>query len=261
MQAFDSIASNYDDAFTNTAIGQLQRARVWHFVDKLLNNHNIRKVLELNCGTGEDALRLSQKVDKVHATDISGQMIAEAQQKAVHTSPTLSFQQLSIDDLDSLDGAYDLIFSNFGGFNCLSPDQIKKLSFEAQRLLRPGGRMVAVIMARFCWWEFWYFLLKRQGSNVFRRRHKHAIPAALDANNSIDTYYYNPREFYSLMAQHFKLERCDSVGYFLPPSYLEPFFVKRPRLLRFLNKLEYLVPKGSFFSAASDHYILQLQKL
>ena len=261
MQAFDSIAASYDKEFTDSAIGQYQRARVWYFMHQILDKKPISKVLELNAGTGQDALRFSERGIPVLCTDISQGMLDVAQQKAQSQNAAhISFRQLSITNLDQLEGQYDLIFSNFGGLNCLSPQQMTELGRQAQRLLSPVGCFVAVVMSRFSCWESLYFRLKRQPEQRRRRKQKIAIKARLDATTFVDTYYYQPQELIELMQQPFKKVQCRSVGYFLPPSYLEPFFVKRPRLLRFLDKLEYLVPAGNLFSGASDHYLLQLEK-
>lgn len=262
MQAFDPIASSYDSVFSDSAIGQYQRRRVWYFVQSILDKQAVCKVLELNAGTGEDALRFSEQGIAVLCTDISQAMLDVAQQKAqAQNAAQISFQQLSITDLDQLEGQYDLVFSNFGGLNCLSPLQMPALGRQVHRLLVPGGHFISVIMSRFSWWESLYFIAKRQRAQVFRRKQKNAVKARLDATTFVDTYYYSPKEYIAFMQPSFKSYQCHSVGYFLPPSYLEPFFAKRPRLLQFLNKLEYLVPKGSMFSGASDHYLIQLEKI
>jgi hypothetical protein len=53
--AFDEYAVAYDGAFTFSSIGKLQRARVWKFLSQHCSPAIHPQVLELNCGTGEDA--------------------------------------------------------------------------------------------------------------------------------------------------------------------------------------------------------------
>ena len=55
--AFDAIAEHYDDLFTNSLIGRAQRQAVWEIASRHLRPGGL--VLELNCGTGEDALFLA----------------------------------------------------------------------------------------------------------------------------------------------------------------------------------------------------------
>ncbi len=64
---------------------------------------------------------------------------------------------------------FDLVFSNFGGLNCLSLQQLSALAPHIDTALKPGGYFVAVVMGRFCWWETLYFLLKGKWASAFRR--------------------------------------------------------------------------------------------
>jgi ubiquinone/menaquinone biosynthesis C-methylase UbiE len=67
--AFDSIADQYDDIFTHSLIGRAQRDVVWDALKKTFRPGE--RVLEINCGTGEDALFLSKMGVSVHACDAS----------------------------------------------------------------------------------------------------------------------------------------------------------------------------------------------
>ena len=85
MEVFDHAASTYDETFTNSCVGEAQREQVWKYVDKHLNKFN--NVLEVNCGTGEDAHRWKFRGKDVVGTDISPEMIRIAR-KAVN-DPTM----------------------------------------------------------------------------------------------------------------------------------------------------------------------------
>jgi ubiquinone/menaquinone biosynthesis C-methylase UbiE len=57
--AFDALAGEYDKMFTTSLIGRAQREAVWDVLDRTFFPGE--KILELNCGTGEDALHLARR--------------------------------------------------------------------------------------------------------------------------------------------------------------------------------------------------------
>ena len=113
--SFDKAASNYDDTFTKTDIGKMQRALVYAELSKHLIS--VQNILEINCGTGEDAIWFAKQNFTVTATDISPKMIEVAKSKA-----NLNFSVADINSMaTTFEGEkFDLLFSNFGGLNCLS---------------------------------------------------------------------------------------------------------------------------------------------
>jgi SAM-dependent methyltransferase len=77
--AFDRMAASYDASFTGSAIGTLMRQAAWRRLDACFapGSH----VLELNCGTGEDALYLARRGVRVTAIDASAGMLERAGDK------------------------------------------------------------------------------------------------------------------------------------------------------------------------------------
>ncbi|GAB4489878.1 MAG: class I SAM-dependent methyltransferase [Saprospiraceae bacterium] len=291
--AFDTIASEYDKSFTHTALGRLLRERVWQilgdleirrFEDLKMNfqNNQITKstnhqALELNCGTGEDALWLARQGWQVLATDVSPEMVEVARAKAaIQLSESwklsesssgerhLQFQVCSFAEIGRFEGQqFDLVFSNFGGLNCASPEDLKKLSLDLQKLIAPGGQFVAVVMSRFCWQETLYFLLKGKPREAFRRLSRKPVNARLDEPTTVPTWYFSPNEFQSLFQTKDQKPKTKGrvwpVGFWLPPSYLNPFFEKYPRLLGFLNFLEKNFAP-TWLASAADHFLICFEK-
>ena len=126
---FDSAAQYYDEAFTNTEIGKLQRTRVQNYLSSILPNNSLN-ILELNCGTGADAIWFAKKGHKVLATDISEKMIQIGRVKVekFNLSDKIIFEQLDINEINEkyFTTKFDLVFSNFGGLNCLTKTELNK---------------------------------------------------------------------------------------------------------------------------------------
>lgn len=252
--AFDSVAGGYDAAFTHTETGIRQRRQVRAYLATLLDRP--LRILELNCGTGADALWLAELGHEVLATDLSMGMVEVAAQKAAQ-QPGMEVAQADIHAaLAGAKGSYDLIFSNFGGFNCLSPDELAALQPLLTEALVPGGHFVGVVMPRFCAWETVYFLAKLRPRAAFRRWTRKAVPARLSPTEVQPTWYYNPRHLRKAFGSGLELQARCPIGSFLPPSYLDPFFAKRPRFLDRMDRWEQKVAGWSWLSAASDHYLV-----
>lgn len=245
---FDAVATDYDAAFTHTAVGRLQRQIVWDFLERLLAGRPLR-VLELNCGTGEDAVWLARRGCRVLATDVSPEMVAIAREKTRQAGVEVETRALEFSAARNLpDGEFDLILSNFGGLNCVPPGELATLTEIFLKKLRPGGRFVAVVMGRFCWWETLYFLGTGRWRAAFRRMRRGPVVAQLGKGVSVDTWYYAPRS----ATRSFAIQ---PVGFWLPPSYLNPFFEKRPRLLSGLYFLEKKC-RGRMWAWGADHMML-----
>lgn len=262
--AFDAVAYDYDRQFTDTATGRAQRERVFHYLKPWLNQP--LRILEVNCGTGADAVRLAQAGHQVLATDLSPEMVKMGRHKlAEHPSlqERLRFEPCSLTALDQISNAYpffDLLWSNFGGLNCLSPEELKGFFLNATNCIQPDGHFALVIMGRFCWWESLYFLLKGEFRVAFRRWRRSPTLAQLDDTTQVTTWYYSPKD----VARYGKLAKFESVlvkpiGIWLPPSYLDTFFAKRPTLFHWLKRVETGLNQA-FFANFADHYLVVLKK-
>lgn len=254
IASFDNAAEKYDTNFTHTEIGTLQRNLVYENLQKQLKN--VSTILEINCGTGEDAIWLAQQNFDVTATDISEKMIAVAQSKA--NLKNLTFKVLDINNINQETQKFDLLFSNFGGLNCLTYAELQHFFESAKNIISEKGKINLVIMPKNTIWEQIYFSLKFDFKNAFRRKKEFAL--ANVEGEKVATYYYNPKVIVHLCQATFEIIDVKPIGFFVPPSYLEPFFKNKKVFLKGLNFLENRVKNWSFLSKYADHYIITLQK-
>ncbi|WP_445453233.1 class I SAM-dependent methyltransferase [Flavobacterium sp. 25HG05S-40] len=254
--SFDKAAPYYDASFTNSKIGKIQRELVYKQLEKKMIS--VQNILEINCGTGEDARWLAQQNFRVTATDISTKMIEVAKSKVVHENLTFNKVDIKAIAMEFSGQKFDLIFSNFGGLNCLSKPELAQFFTDSNTLLSEKGKMVLVIMPKHTLWEQGYFLAKAQFSSAFRRN-KEVVVADVDGEK-VPTYYYNPKDIVNLAGNDFEMLDHKPIGFFVPPSYLESFFKNKGGILRFLLGLENKISNRSFLSKRADHYILTLQK-
>jgi SAM-dependent methyltransferase len=101
-----------------------------------LREAGVRAVLELGCGTGNDAARLAGEGYTVTAVDLSGEAIGQAKAKF---GPAARFLVADIaQPLPFRDGAFDAVMSNVALH--MFPDGVTRAVFaEVGRVIRPGG--------------------------------------------------------------------------------------------------------------------------
>jgi ubiquinone/menaquinone biosynthesis C-methylase UbiE len=253
--SFDSYAKDYDTDFSFSPIGKMQRERVYHFLNPHLKPS--LSILEINCGTGEDAKYLANLGHKVDASDISEEMINVCKEKKL---TGINFDTCDARNLLARykENNYNLIFSNFGGLNCLSQTEIESFISDVSKLLKPNGLLACVIMGRKCRWENFFFRIKRD-KRLYRRKVQNGLTTQIN-ESTFNTYYYSPEEFARLSKPRFNLIKHKPIGYFVPPSFFNSFYKNKLWLLNLLNVFEKLFAQFSFQSDAADHYIIILQK-
>jgi len=252
--SFDAIAKNYDRDFTYSSIGRMQRQRVHHFLTQTLKGKKLN-ILEVNCGTGEDAIWLSAMGHAVIATDISTEMIAVAKVKA----PQIDFRVCAFNELrQKFDGQkFDLIFSNFGGLNCLDRNMLAELQTSFSDLLHENGQLVVVFISKKSWMERLYFQFKRMPEKANRRMH--ADQAQLSPGISQNTYCYATNELMEIF-HSFRLQHSYPIGIVIPPSYLEKAFHKLILFTPLTMALEIFLSRFSFLGDYGDHIYVDFRK-
>jgi SAM-dependent methyltransferase len=217
---FDHAAAAYDDDFTRTPLARALRARVWARLDALFATG--QPVLELGCGTGEDARHLAARGVPVVATDQSSAMLEAAAVKTAGLSVTtalLDLKTLALDPAVRAAAPYAGAFSNFGATNALA--DFAPLAACLAPLIRPGGRLVLVIMGRWCAWEIAWHLLRFQPRQAFRRLRRGGAVAHV-GGAPMTVHYPSTAALRRAFSAHFQLDRLEPLGLLLPPSYLEP---------------------------------------
>lgn len=215
---FDSAAAHYDTDFTHTPLARVLREMVWARLDALFPPG--ARVLELACGTGEDAYHLASRGVQVLATDQSEKMLDIARAKCAGLPVELA--RLDIGNWDGGFGvseSFDGVFSNFGGLNSIT--HYESLRTHLRPRLKPGSKLLFVIMGRWCAWEIAWHLGHGDGATAFRRLRREAALARV-GEATMRVGYPSTAELRRAFAPHFRLARVRPLGNFLPPTYLEP---------------------------------------
>jgi ubiquinone/menaquinone biosynthesis C-methylase UbiE len=257
--AFNKQAILFDDLYSGDTIIQYKRRRVREHLLNLLQPHS--HILELNSGTGDDAIFFARKGHTVHATDISAimQNLLAEKAKQNNLQKSISCELRSFTDLENLSekGPYDVIFSNFAGLNCT--DQLGKALSSFDNLLKPGGIVTMVILPKFCLWEF-LLLFKGKFRTAFRRFSGKRGTKAHIEGEYFRCWYYNPSFIKKYLKKSFTVVGLEGLCSIVPPSYLHGFAEKYPSLFRRLVKHEETLKTRWPWKVIGDYYIISLRK-
>src|SRR3990172_637776 len=117
-EAFSRTAEKYDLFAEDHPHLTRLRNQVYDHLGKLLPRG--ARILELNAGTGTDAVQLARRGYSVHATDIAPGMLARLRDKVrnVNLEDRVTWEERSFLSLDDVPGApFDAVFSDLGGLH------------------------------------------------------------------------------------------------------------------------------------------------
>jgi ubiquinone/menaquinone biosynthesis C-methylase UbiE len=256
---FDQMAKEYDESFTRSKIGRAQRNAVWNVFTKVFRKGS--HLLELNCGTGEDALFLARNGMSITACDGSERMIEVAtsrHQNEAFNAP-IQFNLLPIERLRELrsSAVFDGAFSNFSGLNCVA--DLEQTAGDLATLLPPDAPLLICLSTRFCVWEILWYTLHGQFSKAFRRCSGHAT--AKSGELTIEVYYPTVRKLQRLFSPFFVLRSFTGVGVTVPPTYVERWIRNHPRLLNRLRTIDAVISSLPGFRALGDHMLLHFERV
>ncbi len=256
--AFNNIAADYDSRDNQNPILQWMRGLVHKVYLKYIPKGG--NILELNAGTGVDAVYLADKGYKVHATDVSDKMIdiLSSNAKIQMSNGMIKCEVKSFDEISAIsENNFDAVVSNFGGLNCIN--DFRKLSGDLAAMLKPNGLVIAVVMNKLCPWEIFYYIVSLKFKEAFRRFNKNGIMAQLN-DEKVLTYYFSPGEFAKAFSDNFKKTKVYSLGNNTPPPYLVGIYNKLKPLVRLWMTLDVLTMGFPIFNIFGDHFIIVMKK-
>ncbi|HEU4781542.1 MAG TPA: methyltransferase domain-containing protein [Steroidobacteraceae bacterium] len=254
--AFDGMAGEYDTEFTATPLGSVLRAMVWKRYERRFGGSE--HLLEIGCGTGEDAVELARRGHRVFAIDASEQMVRVAQRKAesAGVAHRIQFRCVPMESLGTqLSGmTFDGVYSNFGALNCAA--DVETLAADLAPRLAPGAPLVWVVMGRHVPWEWAWYLAHGEARKAFRRLSRGGV-----SWGGLQVSYPTPTALTRALRPHFAACGARSLGFVLPPSYAAAWLNRSPRVLAALTRAERAAQRWQACASLSDHYILEAERL
>lgn len=257
-KGFSIISHQYEELEKTSGLINWMRNRVrLHLLKQLPKKASI---LEVNCGTGIDAVFLAKNGYQVYATDIAKGMIDYVKNKITkdNLSDNLSCQLLSFTELEKLKlKKINHIFSNFGGLNCSSEQELQTVFNSFNDLLLSKGKITLVIMPKVCLWEF--AKIFKGNKTAFRRLKKEGVLANIEGEK-VPTYYHSAKKIKQLLTPNFTDFKIENICFLGPTGNRVNFTKKHPLLFRFLTKFDAISNKVPLLRGFGDYYIITATK-
>lgn len=260
---FDALAETYDETFTTSLIGRAQRESVWDEVDRVF--HPGQRVLEINCGTGVDAVHLASHGVQVLACDCARGMIEVARRRALQARLPIppDFRVLATEEIRKLQELgpalqFDGALSNFAGLNCV--EDLSAVARSLGRLLKKGAPAVLCLFGRFCACEIVWYLGRGNPRKAFRRFRSENSLAQLAPGVTLRVRYPSVRKLASIFAPDFWLKRWKGVGVVVPPSYLEPLAQRFPKAFKLAAEVDRWLGQWPLLRGVADHLLLTFER-
>lgn len=242
VASFDSVAASYQTLWSGTPAGGMQRAAVWRLIEPLFPIGS--RVLDIGCGTGDDALALQARGVQVTGIDASPEMVRIARERGIDASVGRA------EDLSDLQGSFDGVLSNFGALNCVQ--ELADLREPLARRMRPGGWLAICLMGRVCAWETIWYLLR---GDVARARRRWSGEASSPL--ALRVFYPTVANVRHAFAPDFTLHSWHGIGVAVPPSYVTGL---SPAAIGRLANLDRCFASRPLLRALSDHRLLLFRK-
>jgi ubiquinone/menaquinone biosynthesis C-methylase UbiE len=255
-EAFSRTAEKYD-AFAEDHPNQTRmRNKVYAHIERFVSKG--AHILELNCGTGTDAVELARRSYTVHATDIARGMLERLQDKVMkfNLEDQISYQQCSFTELDKVQGVpYDVVFSNLGGLNCI-PD-LSSVIAQLPNVLRPNGLVTWVLMPPVCLWEM-AEIFRGHPRLAFRRFAHNGTRAHLEGLY-FTVYYFTPKKVLEWFGADYDCLAIEGLSVITPTAESKNFAKRYKILYRTLSWLDDRLAVRSPWRGWGDFFIVTLR--
>jgi len=255
-EAFSRTAAKYDAFAENHPHLTRMRNKVYAHLRSYLPAG--ARILELNAGSGVDAVYLAGQGYRVHATDVAAGMLARLRGKVEGRglSDRITVQECSFTDLSRIEGGpYDAVFSNLGGLNCIP--ELAPVIRGLPHVIRAGGLVTWVLMPPICLWEL-AELLRGHPRLAFRRRSRAGVRSHLEGLY-FDVHYFSPKEVVAKFGRDYRLLRLEGLSVITPTAESKHLAVRAPRLYSALCWLDDRLAPRRPWSGWGDFYILSLR--
>lgn len=253
-QVFSAASEIYDRKVLSNFINVNIRNRELQILYRY--SSNAKNILEIGCGTGEEAKRFIQKTGKsLQCIDISSGMVAFSTAKIEKAGLTKKFnaRRLEAHNLKTLNKKFDMVYSFNGAFNT-EPD-ISGLVSSLETSTASGSVLVFSIRNKKCLGEsIIYTLIGRRPELKYRRSDTVEVEVV---GQKILSRYYSRKEIIGLFSGKFKMRAVYGLGIVIPPYLAEK--IRSGFLKTLISKMDLFLSSMPIFRTLGDEtaYVME----
>jgi ubiquinone/menaquinone biosynthesis C-methylase UbiE len=257
--AFDAAAADYDRREADNPIMRLMRERSLAVLESTFPEGTT--LLDVGCGTGTEAIWLSERGRTVFGVDSSPQMLETLSSRAAAAGLAVGTRLMRARDLLALadelgDSSFDGAYSSFGALN--TETAIQEPLAGLSRLVRPGGRIVLGVMNRWCVAEMASLTVSGRGKHAFRRT-RPSLRVAVGAN-TVEVRYPSWRQLRRALSPRFRVVSLQALPLLLLP-YAWPALSPHPRVYKAVSGLDRFLAPRRPFAWLGDHLLVVAVRL
>lgn len=258
VSAFDELAADYDREELANPLRRLMRARSLSVLPSAFPAG--ANLLEVGCGTGTEAIWMSQQGHRVTAVDSSPRMLEILSARAEAAKVKITTRLLSAGKLATLvdevgEAAFDGAYSSFGALNT-EPSIDVPLAALA-KIVRPGGRMVLSVMNRWCVSEMALMVASGRPNQALRRL-RPSLPVRV-GSALMDVRYPSWRQLRRALNQDFHVVSVEALLLVLLPSAW-PALASHDGIYKMLARLDGMLSSHRPWSLLGDHLLVVAER-
>jgi len=260
---FDAVAQLYDATFTDTRLGEQKRRQVHDVIRPLLVPG--ARVLEMNCGTGHDAIFMASLGAQVLATDISPAMleVARASVRKHGLDAAVAFERLALQEACEPEvaarlGSFDLVLSDFDGINCVDDPVLVGRAIDL--LLNAHGSAILVFMPPLAAMEILGNLLRCRFRRAFNRLRRHGIDVHIGDGTYVRTWFHSVGSIVATLPETLTVRSVRAIGLLLPPTSMRGLYERHQRLFDRLENFTASMRRVYPVNRLGDHVLLHIQR-
>jgi SAM-dependent methyltransferase len=247
-EAFSAEAARYDEGFGRNPVGLLFRSIVQERLRRLFPRGT--RVLDLGCGTGDDALALAAAGLHVDALDPAAAMVARARAKAAGLGigeDRCRFHHLASEDVAALGSGFGGAYSDFGALNCADLGRVGR---SLAAVLDPGAPVLLSLLGH----RPLPASLRRWLTGVGEARG--ARPPVV-GGVPIGVAYPAPAEARRALGPGFEWRRTWALGVLVPPPEAGDWAGAHPQSFGLLAALEAVAGGWPVLRDLGDHVVME----